>query len=292
MPLIDNGKPLQFSAPMASEHDAPDPGFFRTISDKLIRDNNIGSAGASVYYHWGVPDRIDPEYNVFQDDDPDIREATQAHPDAFDDVFNVEEARAKVVQLDAEEARNRRLAASGWGGSLTGDLLAAVLDPTMLIPGGAIVRSGKLGYSAAKTALVASAAAGVGAAVQEAGLQSTQDLRSASESMTNIGGSVILGGLLGAGAARWLSHGEFQRAGDQLVKDLTGEIADPVAASNAVVARMRSAGAAAVEEAGRATLEDLGVGGSKAAQAVARATAAARINPGVETMFSPFQATR
>src|SRR5690606_20507640 len=56
-----------------------------------------------------------------------------------------------------------------------------------------------------------------------------------------------------------------------------------------IVKRMQSAGAAAVDE---VSLDDLGVGGPKIAQAVAKATAAAKINPGIQTMFSPSKKVR
>jgi hypothetical protein len=121
--------------------------------------------------------------------------------------------------------------------------------------------------------------------VQEAGLQATQETRTGTESAVAIGGSAILGGLIGAGASRWLSTGEWGRVSKQIEADLADEGAeDSVGVTDTIVKRMQSAGAAAVDD---IKLDDLGIGGPKAAQIVARATAAARLNPGIETMFSP-----
>jgi hypothetical protein len=153
------------------------------------------------------------------------------------------------------------------------------------------VRGGKVGFSLAKTALSVGAAAAAGTAVQEVGLQATQETRTVQESAIAVGGSAILGGLIGMAGAKFLSHGEWSRLGQNLERELAGETENPAALADTIVQRMKATGGGA-DVLDEASLADLGVGGPAAAQAVARATAALRINPGVETMFSPSRVVR
>jgi len=284
MPL-DRSRPLNEAGTVGvGAYDAPDPSFLDTISAAFRQENLIGStfANTSIGLDQQALTKVDPNYNVYQD--PDFSDYIKESPESWDQVYNRTAAEAKRSQIDQEKKDRATLAASGWTG-IGASFVADVADPTILIPGGALVRGGRVGYSMARSALAVGASAALGTAVQEAGLQATQELRSPEESAIAIGGSAILGGLIGAGAAKFLSKGEWDRVGKQIERDLADEgVDDPVGVTDTIVKRMQSAGAAAVDE---IKLDDLGVGGPKAAQIVARATAAARINPGIETMFSP-----
>jgi len=267
-----------------ASYDVPAPSFMETLSAAFRQENLIGSALTNV--QMGLDQqaltKVDTGYNVYQD--PDFAEAIRERPDDWDDVYNRVAAEAKRDQIAKEQKDRDTLAASGWTG-VGASFVAGVADPTILIPGTALVRTGRIGYDALRSAVAIGAVSAASTAVQEAGLQATQETRSGTETALAIGGSAILGGLIGAGASRWLSTSEWGRVSKQIEADLADEgIEDAVGVTDTIVKRMQSAGAAAVDE---IKLDDLGIGGPKAAQIVARATAAARLNPGIETMFSP-----
>lgn len=284
MPL-DRSRPLTNAGTVGvSNFDAPDPTFLETVGAAFRQENLIGSAltNANLWADQQALTKVDPNYNVYQD--PDFADFIKDEPDAWDDVYNRTAADAKRAQIEKERKDRATLSASGWTG-VGATLVAGIADPTILLPGGALARTGKVGFNAVRSAVSVGAAAAAGTAVQEAGLQATQELRTGTESALAIGGSAILGGLIGGAASKFLSTGEWSRVSKQIETDLADEgIEDAVGVTDTIVKRMQSAGAAAVDE---IKLDDLGVGGPKAAQIVARATAAARLNPGIETMFSP-----
>lgn len=284
MPL-DRSRPLTNAGTVGvSNFDVPDPTFLETVGAAFRQENLIGSAltNANLWTDQQALTKVDPNYNVYQD--PDFADFIKDEPDAWDDVYNRTAADAKRTQIEKERKDRATLSASGWTG-VGATFVAGVADPTILLPGGALARTGKIGFNALRSAVSVGAAAAAGTAVQEAGLQATQELRTGTESALAIGGSAILGGLIGGAASKFLSTGEWSRVSKQIETDLADEgIEDAVGITDTIVKRMQSAGAAAVDE---IKLDDLGVGGPKAAQIVARATAAARLNPGIETMFSP-----
>ncbi len=96
-----------------------------------------------------------------------------------------------------EEMKDRKiLAMSGWGG-LGAELVASIVSPTTIMPGGAVVKGGRAGLAAGKSALSVGAANVVATGVQEGVLQSTQYTRTALETALALGGSAVLGGALG-----------------------------------------------------------------------------------------------
>jgi len=275
--LIEEAGPLG-----VSEFDKPDPTFLETVFAAYRNGNMVGSTFTQVRNNMAAGDVVtpDPDYNVYQD--PEMKPYLDEDPTIGEDIFNRAAAGARRAQIDQEKKDKQTLAASGWTGTgLTA--FAGFTDLPTLLPGGSLVRSGRVGYSVLRSAAAKGVADGVGTALQEAWLHATQETRTGRESGVNIGGSVILGGFLGAGASRLLSHGEWSRVSKQLEADLADDVLNPAAVSEAIVKRMLSAGAAATDD---LDLSDLGIGGSRAAEVVARATAAARINPGIQTMLS------
>lgn len=262
-----------------SDYDAPPPTFLDTVSAAFRQDNLIGSTLSNA--RLGMDQRqlyaVDPTYNVYDD-----ITGYEDHAERFDQVYNKTAADALKANIDKETKDRQTLAASGWTG-VGLQMLAGIADPTILIPGGALARAGKVGYSALRSAAAIGGAAALGTAAQEAGLQATQEIRPLSESAAAIGGSALLGGIIGAGASKFFNNVEWGRVSKQLEADLAEEV-NPAELTDIIVKRMQSAGASAVDD---IKLDDLGIGGPKAAQLVARATAAARINPGIQTMFSP-----
>lgn len=260
--------------------DKPDPAFVETLGAAFRYENLIGAGLSSAKMDLTGEElrRVEPGYNPF-----DEIEGYEEYADRFEHAYNPKKTAAIKTDIDRELEDKRTLDASG----LTGFALsmgAAVLDPTILLPGGALVRSGKVGYRVGKTALTVAGAAGAATAAQEAGLQSMQQTRTKEESLMAIGGSVVLGGLLGAAGAKFFSKAEWDGLAKRLETELQDDVVNPGDVAGTIVQRMQSAGAAAVDN---IKLDDLGVGGGRAAEAVAQATAALRVNPGVETMFSP-----
>jgi len=127
--------------------------------------------------------------------------------DEFDDVVTTREFDRRKRLIDRELADRQTLADSGVSGFLA-SMGAGVLDAPSLIPGAAAVRGGSVLASASRVAL----ASGIEAAGTEAALQGMQQTRTAAESAVAIGGSVVLGGILGAGAAVALGRTEAGRA--------------------------------------------------------------------------------
>ena len=80
-------------------------------------------------------------------------------------------------------------------------LAAATLDAPSLIPFGWTARGASiLGRGALAAGAETALAAGVSATASEAVFQATQETRSIDESLANVGGSILLGGVLGSGA--------------------------------------------------------------------------------------------
>lgn len=279
MPL-DRMNPLAEAGTIGvSDYDTPDPAFLDTVSASFRQENLIGSTLSNA--RLGMDQRklndVDTTYNVFDD-----LQGYEDHAERFDHVFNKTAADALKANIDKETRDRKTLAASGWTG-VGMQMLAGIADPTILIPGGALVKAGKVGYRTLKSAAAVGAAATVGTAAQEVGLQATQETRPLSESAVAIGGSALLGGIIGAGASKFFNKVEWDRVSKQLEADLADET-NPADLTDTIVKRMQSAGASAVDD---IDIDDLGIGGPKAARLVARATSAARINPGIQTMFSP-----
>ena len=130
---------------------------------------------------------------------------TRSYADKFEQVYNRNAAQAVKADID-----RRRRTAKSWrlpAGQATSWIsrCATLLDPTILIPGGAVVKAGRVGYSVGKTAANVSAHAGAATAIQEVGLHSTQQTEDGTRNrFLAIGGSVILGGILGTAGVRRL----------------------------------------------------------------------------------------
>lgn len=264
-----------------SPEDTVDPSFLDTLGAAFRQENVIGSTIVNPRLDYDVQSlsKVDPSYDPYAD----IKGYEQYAP-MFEDIYNATSAKALKQSIDQESKDRQTLAASGWTGT-TLSLGASLIDLPTLIPGGAFVRGGKIGYSALKSAAAVSAAAGVSTAVQEGALQASQELRTPEESALAIGGSVVLGGILGGTLSKLFNKAEWSRVSKSLEDDLSGEVTNPNAVVDQIVKRAQAVGAGVDDAA--PMLEDMGIGGPRAAQIVANATAAARINPGVRTLLSP-----
>lgn len=240
MPVIDLAKPDIFSPAMSGpegfavtpgqadiDHgsDAPEeqPVPRSSVLGAAFRqDNTIGATLSSEML--GAPTNEEPGFNAWEA----IR-GTKYEPlwESFVDVRNGQALRAKMRQVDRELEDRRILEAAPWWKSVPAQLMAGVFDLPTLMPGGAFVRGVRGGISVSRSALSVGTAAGMASGVQETALQSLQELRPGIESGINIGASVLLGGLLGAGGARLLSNAEWSAAVKAINREVTGDL--PVA---------------------------------------------------------------
>jgi hypothetical protein len=279
--------PFDLSSPLrpvrtlgVSDYDRPDPAFLETVGAAFRQENLIGSALTSRSLSISDEDyfKVEPDYDVYND-----IKGYESYADKFEQVYNRNAAQAVKADIDQEKKDRDILSASGWTGYAL-SVGASILDPTIFLPGGALFRSGRVGYDIGKTAFAVSGAAGGAAAIQEAGLHATQHLRTPEESFMAVGGSALLGGIVGAAGAKFLSRGEWDTFGKTLKSELESEVPNPDEIVNTLISRAQSVGASSVDN---IKIDDLGVGSHKIAQAIAKATDAVRINPGVQTMFSP-----
>lgn len=197
--------------------------------------------------------------------------------DAFANVVNPRYAQAIMSQIDMEEQDRRTLAATPWYASVPLGLAAGITDPTILAPVGGLIKAEKFGYSVAASAMLAAGAIGGATALQEAGLRSTQALRTQDESAVNIGTSIVLGGLLGGVGASLANRGELNAAVRALYES-EGRV--PVDATPFEMGRAAAAGAEATARA--VTREDVLPSGW-VAEKVARATSF--MNPNLRSLF-------
>lgn len=281
---FDPSAPLPGGRVGVSTYDKPEPSYIETVGAWMRQDGLIGSAITSA--RRGVDDfnRIDPAYNPFDD-----IKGYEKYADRFEGSYNPQASAAIKSDIDRELKDREIQASSGWVATGLGMVAALGTDPTILLPGGALIKAGRVGYRAGRTAASVGVASGVATAAQEAGLQATQEIRPGMESAVAIGGSALLGGLVGAAGAKFFSKGEWDSFSRSLKDDLRADVPNSDELVETIVARAQSAGAASVDN---LKLDDLGVGGPRLAQAVARATAAAKINPGIQTMLSSSKKVR
>lgn len=133
-------------------------------------------------------------------------------------------------QIERENADRRVIDEAGWGG-IAASLLAGVVDIPSLIPGGAAFQGVRGGATVARVAGRTALVAGAEATAVEGILQAQQQTRTAAESATAIGGSVILGGILGGAAGAILARtGEGRAAYKAASRDIDQVFGNPVAA--------------------------------------------------------------
>lgn len=236
MPFFDEKRTPQDLANIApADEPELDPSLGETFGAAFRTQNIIGSWLSSR----GAPDpyQMDEDFNSidYVKDDPKYA----PYVDEFAGIFNRKAADALKLQIDREEQDRRTLDAAGASG-VVAQMAAGVVDlPTLLPLGGAISVGGR-GLSAGVGAAIG---AGIDAAVSEAGLQATQTTRTGAESALNIGGSIILGGALGALAGRYLGTASQVAIGRKI--EGQGAAFDEVDKAFVQAGKPQSAGAAA-----------------------------------------------
>lgn len=208
MPFIPSGpRPLLEGSREVDPKEKPD-FLTETIPAALRTENIIGSALSH------------PSLSVTEDEidfDPfaDI-EGYEEHARSFINAGSAGEVEAVKASIDRER-RDREILASSGAGGFVAALASSLIDPTVFIPVGGTLKKGE---SILRVTARTMAAGGFATAAQEAGLQSTQNLRTAEESAINIAGASLLSGVLGAGFGA-LSKVDRTKLASAVEKDLT-----------------------------------------------------------------------
>ncbi|SFO05835.1 hypothetical protein SAMN04488056_1032 [Cohaesibacter marisflavi] len=228
MPLLDQNmqpieaqdfhKDLLVKPPERRGSDQESPSGLDTILASVRSESPIAAYVTdlrnSVYYD---PDKSEEGFDIVQ-----ASMDAGLSDEQFDDVMHIRNRKSFDIWMDQyqqEQRDERTLAASGLFGFVA-QFGAGLLSPTSLLPGGALVKTGKLGLSAGKSALSIGAWTGTAAAIDEVALNQFQIDRSAGESAAAIGGSVLLGALLGGGMAKYLNNHQI----NSLAMELQGHI--------------------------------------------------------------------
>src|SRR6185503_7700039 len=250
------------------------------------RNNELSALGASESA-W-VDNNPEPGFNPW---DKIKGTPDEANFEALSAARNSKKFEAIRTDIARENADRKLLDSQPWWMGLITEGAAGILSPTSLIPGGTFVKGAKGGIAIVKAGASVGVANAVGAGIQEAALQSTEQTRTAGESATAIGASLFLGGLLGAGGQAVLSKGDWQKGVAALERDLeathtpavTPEAVLEAANSNAP---LRSVGAAAN------TATDLADNTIAGGAARMTASATAQMNPLLRALHSPSAAYR
>lgn len=133
----------------------------------------------------------------------------------------------RLAQRESERRNAELLAASGAAGLAWG-MAAGVFSPEAFLPAGAMYRAARGGYSASRTARSFAAGGAAQAAIAETVLQNTQERRDWNDGLLSVSSAAILAGLLGAGAAKFMTAAE-RVAATRMLDEARG-IAAPAAA--------------------------------------------------------------
>lgn len=249
MPFLDEKRPIGDLSNVQVDEPVPAPSTLQTWGAAFRTQNTIGSAMAAS----GIPDPsvVDEGGESFNaidyvKDDPKYA----PYVTSFAGIRNRRAADAQKIVIDQEIKDNRTLAAAGWSGTIA-QMAAGVIDlPTLASFGSGLAIGG--GTKLAMAGRVA-LGAGVDTAVSEGILQATQATRTPEESALNIGGSIVLGGALGALAGRYLDSASSRALSTKIEgQDTAFATADREFAN---MGKGSSAGAAA-RDTGPLTLKD------------------------------------
>lgn len=195
--------------------DLPPEG--NVLAANLRRNNEIGLYLNTIDFEdFNKPELADPNYNYIDHIPPRYYEE-YGHMYAL--TYNKENADALTQQLDDEMNDRQIMANKPWRSGLSG-IVAGLLSPTVFLPGGAIYRSTKLASGVAKSALAVSAGAAAQQSVEEMFRHQTQYTATLDESMFNVIGAGIVGGLLGGFGGAYVNGAIFNKAKQEVVNGL------------------------------------------------------------------------
>jgi len=224
--------PLQPASPVPGEIDRREEPPAKEVARAWVRtESPVGAFMEQLQVptpNWQHRGLYDPNFDLMdrlKREDPRYRTAIDDFLDVHSDLdFDIVKSRIDQRDKDRDTMARAGTVATvlGWGASMGG-------DPTILLPGGTIYRTGKAGVSGLKSALSVGVAAGAGQAVSEAVRRSTQVDVSFEEAATNVGYATLFGAALGAGSSMF-SHGTRKALGQGAAAESQGlaSINDPI----------------------------------------------------------------
>lgn len=254
------------------------PAFWGDVVPSAFRMENPISSMVVQQATSHASELYDPDYDAFSD----LGEFAGSR-EAMDliEAKNPEEMRLMKEDLSRQKEDEQILNDAGGLGTLA-SVMAGMASPTTLIPGYNLVKGGKIA-GIVGGALRGSVSAAGSIAIDEALLQQSQIARSPATTALAVGGGVVLGGVLGAGASA-ISKKQFSDVAAKLERDAVEP--PPIQPSKELNEYMKSVGAAMVE---KPTLNDLTISGA-AALTVSRASRF--VNPFNRLANSPFTSSR
>lgn len=272
MPMIQPDAPhlwepvLGVTANEQAEAETMQPNMGQIFGAAFRQNNIIGSLGGAQ--DAGVSMDREPGFKAW---DKIKGTKYEDHWKSFADIFNSHDLALRQTQIDMEEHDKRTMAQGGWAGTVAG-VIAGTADPSVLVPIVGGVAKARTALNIGRAALETGLSVGAGSAVQELGLQTSQQTLTPQESAIAIGSSILLGGFLG-GAAGMLAPAERATA--------TAALDRLRAPQGAPLGKSGDAGAAAAET---ATREGLTVEGKVAGAIVDKTDF---LNPNLRLNTSP-----
>ena len=195
--VSDQNTDLSVSGPVSPDiSETPEqPSVLDTIGAAFNQENLVGSfinrrsSGDVMFDSFrDISDTFDPLDHI---------EGYELQAKDFIHLQDEEEVEQRKVFIDKQIDDRRTIALSSNWVSFPAMAAAGIVDPTILIPGGAAIKAGRLGarilQSAGKVSALSTAAIGV----QELGLQAIQTERTIEETGFNILAGAVLGGAIG-----------------------------------------------------------------------------------------------
>lgn len=172
-----------------------------------------------IPYEWPEDLKNNPEESVEGFNPLDYTQGYEDYQDDFVGLSNkVEVDRLKYV-IDKERKDRAIIANStGWNNFVSG-MVAGTISPINLLPIGAAYRSLSAGNSILRTGLATAATNATSQTLEEVVLRNTQATRTNEESIMNIAGATLLGGVLGAGASA-ISKADFIKLSKRLEREM------------------------------------------------------------------------
>ena len=198
MPFLElNPDEVQLRSPLGSPVQSPlQPTPVDTMGAAFRLDNTLGSAFMRMKDQVNPPT---PGYSPYDLEEFQGSKYEQHYLDNFLDDKSEADTRARMARIDREERDRETYEASGIFGFVAMGL-AGVLDPTIFLPAGVVVRATRGGYHFGRSIASAGAAGSAAVGAMEVGLQATQETRTWEESVINIGSATVLACPLGVDA--------------------------------------------------------------------------------------------
>lgn len=199
-PATEEEAPVQVGAREKTHAEIHGPSHLDIAKAAFQRENTLVSGITRIYETAAMTHDVDPDFVISDRVKGTILELEEFSRFQYG-VENEHDFAIVEARLMREYNQTQTLANAGWEGFAL-QLAAGFADPVNFIPvGGVAIRGARLGKTVLGGAKTAVRAGVLSTAVSEGVLHVSQDTRTGKESVMNLGGAVILGGILGGSAA-------------------------------------------------------------------------------------------